>query len=173
MIKAVDEYSFVMIKPDAIQRGLISKVLSAFESKGLQLIAIKMLYLKPLDVMVLYQEHADSKFFHDLIAFTISNPVIISLWRGVNANENARKVVSLIREHFSISKETHNLCHASVTYLDAKREANIFFNDNERCDYSLDAVIFTAHQKERNNKMCTAEDVEESMRYLKHMENTI
>lgn len=172
MIKAFEEYSFVMIKPDAIQRGLISKVISAFEDKGLQLVAMKMMQIKPLDAMVLYQEHVNKKFFSDLITFTISNPVIVSLWQGIDANVNARKAVSLIRERFSISKETHNLCHASVTYLDAKREANIFFNDNENCEYESNAAIFTAHQKERDKKIFTAEDVYESMRYLRKLAET-
>lgn len=167
MIKAVEEYSFVMIKPDAIQRCLISKIISTFESKGLQLIAMKMIYINLLDAMVLYEEHANKKFFHDLIKFTISNPVIVILWQGVKANENARKIVSLIRERFSISEGTYNLCHASRTFLDSRREANIFFNDSEKCCYTLDAAVWTAHQKRQDRKLLTSEDVKESMLYLK------
>jgi nucleoside-diphosphate kinase len=141
-----NEKTFVMIKPDGVQRGIAGEVLSRFEKKGLQLVALKMLKLDRKLAETHYGEHQSKPFYNALVNFITSSPVIVSVWEGDNAIKIVRKLVGAtkaeeaqpgtIRGDFVICT-TSNIVHASDGPNTAEREINLFFKPNEIHDYPL------------------------------------
>ncbi|MCL2157262.1 MAG: nucleoside-diphosphate kinase [Methanobrevibacter sp.] len=140
------EKSFVMIKPDAVSRRLMGKILARFEAKGLQIIAIKMLDIDENLAKNHYGEHVEKPFFNDLISYITSSPSLAMVIKGDDAISIIRKMVGAtnpkeadlgtIRGDFAIDMG-RNVIHASDSPKSAEKEINLFFNDNEICDYSI------------------------------------
>ncbi len=140
------EKTFVMIKPDGIQRGLIGEIISRIEKKGLKLVAMKFMMISKELAEKHYDIHKDKSFYNDLIDFITSSPVLASVWEGENAISIVRKLVGhtkpedskpgSIRGDFAISA-TKNLIHASDGSDTAEREISLFFNESELVDYKL------------------------------------
>jgi len=138
------EKSFVMLKPDAIQRKFAGKVISRLEDKGLKLIAMKMIHISENLAYEHYEIHKDKPFFKTLIKFVTSSPVIVSAWKGKNAIKIIRNLVGAtnpqkatpgsIRGDFALDT-TYNIVHASDAPETAKKEIALFFNENEIFDY--------------------------------------
>lgn len=140
----MNERTFVLIKPDGVQRGLIGSVVSRFESKGLKIVAMRMLRLDREIMEKYYKEHIGKEFFEDLASFVTSGPVVamvvegpmaVSVVRGMVGVTDSRIAASgTIRGDFGVSKQM-NIIHASDSKESADREIPIFFADEEIQDF--------------------------------------
>ena len=140
------EKTFIMIKPDGIQREIAGEIISRFERKGLKLLGMKMMKLTREKAEKHYAEHVGKGFYDELISFITSGPVIASVWEGVNAVQIVRKVVGAtspdkaepgtIRGDFVLCT-SFNVVHASDSTETAKREITLFFDKSEIYNYSL------------------------------------
>lgn len=138
--------SFVMMKPDAVSRRLMGKILSRFEEKGLQVIAVKLMQIDEELAKTHYGEHADKPFFEDLVTYITSSPSLAMVIKGEDAISTIRKMVGAtnpleadlgtIRGDFAMDTG-RNIIHASDSPESAEREINLFFNESEICDYSI------------------------------------
>lgn len=138
--------SFVMMKPDAVQRRLMGKILSRFEEKGLQIVAVKLMQIDEDLAKTHYGEHADKPFFGSLIEYITSSPSLAMVIEGEEAISTIRKLVGAtnpleadlgtIRGDFAMDIG-RNIIHASDSPDSAEREINLFFNEDEICDYEI------------------------------------
>jgi nucleoside-diphosphate kinase len=141
-----DERTFVMVKPDGVQRGLIGEIVSRFEHRGLKLVGAKALQLDEELAGEHYGEHADKPFFDDLVEFITSAPVFAMVWEGKDATRQVRRMVGAtdpgnaapgtIRGDYGLDLG-RNVIHAS-DHEDAganDREIDLFFEDSELLDY--------------------------------------
>ena len=87
------ERTFIAIKPDGVQRGLVGEILSRFEQKGFKLIALKQLIPSPSLAEEHYGVHKDRPFFADLVSFITSGPVVAMVWEGKGVIAGARKLI--------------------------------------------------------------------------------
>jgi nucleoside-diphosphate kinase len=134
------ERTFIAVKPDAVQRGLIGEVISRFEKKGFKIIELKMLHLDRNTAEKHYEEHFGKPFFQNLVEFIISSPIVVMVVEGTNAVEAARKIIGAtnplkaepgtIRADIAHSME-RNVVHGSDSVENAKREIELFFNESE------------------------------------------
>jgi nucleoside-diphosphate kinase len=147
------EISLVLIKPDAIQRGLAGEIISRLEKKGLKIVAIKMLHMDKNLARRHYAIHKGKAFFDDLVNFIISSPVIAIVFQGKNAVEIIRQMMGetdpakahsgTIRGDFGIDIG-HNLVHGSDSLENAVKEIDLFFSVEEIFNYNreLDTWIY-------------------------------
>ena len=85
--------TYVMIKPDGVQRGLVGEILNRFERKGLQLVGMKSMVPDQTIARTHYAVHAERPFYEGLISFVTSGPVVCMAWRGVDAIAVARRLI--------------------------------------------------------------------------------
>lgn len=140
------EQTFVMIKPDGVQREIIGEIISRFERKSLKLLALKMLILDREIAEKHYEEHKGRDFYEPLMDFITSGPVVASVWEGLNAISLVRNMVGAtnpaeaipgsIRGDYVICT-TFNVVHASDSPETADREIGIYFNRAELVEYTL------------------------------------
>lgn len=140
------EKTLVILKPSAIQRGLIGEVISRFERKGLRLAGTKMMQLDDKILNVHYAHLKDKPFFNHVKESMKSSPVIVQCWAGVDATKVVRMLIGktngrdaapgTIRGDFAISTQ-ENIVHASDSTESAVTELKRFFNDEELFDYTL------------------------------------
>lgn len=133
-----------MIKPDGVQRGLISDILKRYESKGLKIVAMKLMQISEEMARKHYAKHLNKDFFPELIRFITSGPVVALVLEGDNAIEVVRKLngetnpqkasLGTIRGDFGISK-TKNIVHGSDSKESAEREIQLFFSESEILSY--------------------------------------
>jgi nucleoside-diphosphate kinase len=147
------ERSLVLIKPDAMQRGLAGEIISRLERKGLKLVAMKMLHMDKKLAQRHYAIHKGKDFFDDLVSFITSSPVIAIVFQGKNAVEIIRQMMGetdpakaqggTIRGDFGIDIG-HNLVHGSDSLENASKEIDLFFSEEEICNYDreLDMWIY-------------------------------
>ena len=149
------DQTFVMFKPDCIERGLLNKIMSRFEDKGLQLVALKMLRVTPDLAKQHYAEHVEKPFYPSLESFITASPVVAAIYEGLDVVRVVREMLGAtsglkasagtIRGDFSASRQM-NLVHASDSLESAKREIGIYFQEAEiiswkpRCDDMLRAA---------------------------------
>lgn len=139
------ETSLIILKPDAVQRGLTGRILSRFEDKGLQIVGMKLGMISPETAATHYQDHKGKPFYDGLVSFMTSSPVVILAVRGVGAIAVARKMMGAtfgskaeagtIRGDFGVSN-SFNLIHGSDSPEAAERELGIFFQPGEVLDFS-------------------------------------
>ena len=140
------EKSFVMIKPDAVLRRLMGTVLTRFEKRGLNVVALKMMRISEDLAKKHYIEHAEKPFFNDLVSYITSAPVLAMVIEGEGCISLIRKMVGAtdpkeadigtIRGDYAL-QTGRNIIHASDSPQSAKREIELFFNESEICNYSL------------------------------------
>ncbi len=140
------EKSFIMMKPDTVQRRLMGKVLTRFEEKGLQIVAVKMMHITPGLAQEHYGEHCERPFFNDLVEYITSSAVLAMVIQGDDCISLIRKMVGAtnpkeadlgtIRGDFALDTG-RNIIHASDSPQSAEREIALFFQDAEICDYSM------------------------------------
>jgi nucleoside-diphosphate kinase len=128
--------SFVLIKPDAVRRGLVGAVLSRFESKGLQLVSLQLRQVTGEEADQHYAEHVDKPFYPPLRTFITSGPSValvvegdeaIEVVRALNGATDGRKAApGTIRGDFSLSNR-ENLVHGSDSPESAAREIAFWF----------------------------------------------
>ncbi len=138
--------TYVMLKPDAVGRRLIGKVLTRFEEKGLKIVAMKLRMIPEELAKEHYGEHKDKPFFNGLIEYITSGPVLTMVIEGDEAISVIRKIVGAtnpqeadigtIRGDFGMDTG-RNIIHASDAPESAEREINLFFNEDEIIEYSM------------------------------------
>ena len=132
------ERTLVLIKPDAMQRGLAGEVVSRLERRGLKIVAIRMLKVtKPL-ARQHYAEHEGKPFFAGLVDYITASPIIAAVFEGNNAIVATRQTMGAtspteavpgsIRADYGLDRG-RNLTHASDSPASAKREIALFFGD--------------------------------------------
>ncbi|MEE9602428.1 MAG: nucleoside-diphosphate kinase [Thermoguttaceae bacterium] len=132
--------TLVLLKPDCVQRRLVGRVISRFEDKGLNIIAMKMMRLTPELARKHYSEHVDKAFYPDLQEFITGGPLFAMVIEGVEAIRVVREMAGptngrdaapgTIRGDFSTSQQM-NLVHASDGPETAQREIDTFFAAEE------------------------------------------
>jgi nucleoside-diphosphate kinase len=139
------ERTFMMVKPDGVQRGLIGEVVQRFEHKGFQLIGSKLMQITPELASQHYAEHRGKAFFNDLIGFITSGPVFAMVWQGDQVIDISRMMMGktntmealpgTIRGDFAVHTN-RNIIHGSDSDQSAKREISLFFKQEELVEYS-------------------------------------
>lgn len=139
------EKTLIILKPDAVQRRLLGKIISRFEEKGLQIIGLKMVQISESLAREHYAPHKGKDFFEPLIRYTTSAPVIVMALKGKNAIEIVRKMMGAtfgfkaepgtIRGDYAVSNR-FNLIHGSDSPASAGKEIDIFFKKEELFEYS-------------------------------------
>ena len=140
------ERTLVLCKPDAVQRGLVGRILSRFEEKGLQIVGLKMLRVDEVLARRHYAEHVQKAFFPELLSFIIASPVVAVAVEGENAVEVVRALMGTtnpqnaapgtLRGDFGLDL-TMNLVHGSDSPASAERELAIFFSPEDLHAYAL------------------------------------
>ena len=130
------EQTYLMVKPDGVQRGICGEIISRFEKKGLKLVAMKLMVIPKETAEKHYGEHKDKKFFPSLISYITSGPVLAMVWEGENAVQVCRNMMGktnpqesatgTIRGDFGMVTGV-NIIHGSDSVDSAKREIGIFF----------------------------------------------
>jgi nucleoside-diphosphate kinase len=138
------ERTFIAIKPDGVQRGLIGQIITRFESKGLKLVALKLLKVTKAVAEQHYGEHQGKPFFDGLVAFITSGPIVAMVWEGRDAVAVGRQLngatdpekatPGTIRFDFGQISQ-RNLVHGSDCVESAEREIHLFFDDDEILDH--------------------------------------
>jgi nucleoside-diphosphate kinase len=141
------ERTLVLIKPDAVQRGLAGAIIARFERRGLRIVAMKMIQMNKALAQRHYAVHQNKPFFNDLVTFITSNPIIAAVFEGKNAVEVVRQTMGetnsakaspgTIRGDFGIDLQ-YNLVHGSDSAENATKEISIFFSPEEILNYSRD-----------------------------------
>ena len=134
------EKTLSIIKPDAVAKNVLGKILDRFESAGLKIIAIKMLHLDKDMAEGFYAEHKGKPFFDKLINFMTSGPVVVQVLSGENAIKTNRELMGntnpeeaaqgTIRSDFAESIDA-NAVHGSDSSESAEREISYFFTESE------------------------------------------
>ena len=146
------ERTYLMVKPDGVQRGLCGEIVSRFEKKGLKLIAMKLMII-PKDVAENhYGEHKGKKFYDSLISYITSGPVLAMVWEGENAVAICRNMMGktnpaesapgTIRGDYGMVTGL-NIIHGSDSVESAEREIRIFFKPEELVSYDRTADRWT------------------------------
>jgi nucleoside-diphosphate kinase len=138
------EKTFLMVKPDGVQRGLVGEIVKRFEQKGFQLAASKLMVISREQAEFHYAEHKGKPFYDDLVSFITSGPVFAMVWQADQVIALSRIVVGktntldavpgTIRGDFALHTN-RNLIHGSDSPESAEREINNFFKPDEIIDY--------------------------------------
>lgn len=138
------ERTFLMVKPDGVQRGLIGRIVSRLEDKGFKLVAGKFLQITDEQAKRHYAEHDGKDFFGSLVSFITSGPVFAMVWEGDDIIALSRQVIGktnvkealpgTIRGDFA-AHTPHNLIHGSDSPESAEREIFNFFSEDELIRY--------------------------------------
>jgi len=138
------ERSLVLIKPDAIQRGLSGTIISRLEKQGLKLVALKMLHMDKALAKQHYAIHSSKPFFKGLVNYISSAPIIAAVFEGEGAVEVIRELMGAtdpaqaeagtIRGDFGLDIE-RNVIHGSDSVETAEEEIRLFFSENEIFSY--------------------------------------
>lgn len=134
------EKTLSIIKPDAVKKGVIAKILDRFESNGLRIAALKKLQLSKAEAEEFYAIHKERPFFKDLVEFMISGPVVVSVLEGTNAVLKNRELMGAtnpkeakpgtIRADFAENIDA-NAVHGSDSLENAQNEIKFFFKEGE------------------------------------------
>ena len=134
------ERTGVRLKPDCLERGLLGRMLSRFEEKGLRLVAMKMLRITPALARQHYAEHVEKHFYPSLEEFITAAPVVATVFEGpevirvvremLGATSGLKAAPGTIRGDYSASRQM-NLVHASDSPESALREIGIYFTPHE------------------------------------------
>ena len=143
----------VLVKPDGLQRGLVGKIITRFEDKGLKLVGIKMVRMTDEIVDNWYAHLREKSFFGDIKSFMEWTPIVAMVWEGVEAIPAVRKIVGItkareaeagsIRGDFGMSG-SQNIIHASDSPESAEKEIGLLFNADELFNYKsgMDCLVY-------------------------------
>ncbi len=139
------ERTFVAIKPDGVQRGLVGEIISRLERRGLKLVAIRLMQVDEDLAGRHYAEHVDRPFFSSLVSFITSGPIVAMIWEANNAVALARQTMGstnpgeaapgTIRGDFGIDIG-RNIVHSSDGPESAEREIGLFFELGDALNYT-------------------------------------
>ncbi len=146
-----EERTLIILKPDAVHRGIMGEVINRFERKGLKIIGMKMMQLEDAVLEAHYAHIADKPFFGGIKAFMKQSPVVVMALSGIGAVDATRIIVGptkgfeaaagTIRGDFSLSVQS-NLVHASDNIENATAEVTRFFKEDELFDYKRNDFEF-------------------------------
>lgn len=134
------ERSYIMVKPDGVQRGLVGKIIERFESRGYHLVALKL--VNPTEALLKehYKDLAEKPFFPHLIKYMLSGPVVAMVWQGTEVVKTGRVMLGAtnplasqpgtIRGDFCITTG-RNIIHGSDSVESANREIALWFKPEE------------------------------------------
>lgn len=155
----VKERTLVLVKPDAIQRGLVGKIFERFERKGLKMVGCKMMSLDEALLREHYAHLAEKPFFKGLAKFMQSTPIIAMCWEGLEVVEAVRKLCGItkaraaeagsIRGDFAMSVAC-NVVHASDSIESAEKEVRRFFKEDELYSYDKSEYMHVYADDERD-----------------------
>ncbi len=138
------EKTYIMVKPDGVQRNLVGEIVGRFEKKGLRLAGMKLMQISPELASRHYAEHEGKPFFGELIDFITSGPVVAMVWEGLNAVSVARTMMGktnpaeaapgTIRGDLALFMG-NNVVHGSDSAESAEREISLFFSPEELIEY--------------------------------------
>lgn len=139
------ETTLIILKPDAVQRGLMGRIITRFEDKGLQIVGCKLMQISHELAAKHYEAHQSKPFYKGLVQFMTSSPVLVMAVRGVGAIGISRKMMGAtfgskaeagtIRGDFGVSN-SFNLIHGSDSPEAAEREISLFFRPEELLAFS-------------------------------------
>lgn len=129
-------WSFNLVKPDGISRGLVGSIIKRFEDKGLRLVGLKLVWPSKELVEKSYADNKGEPWFNDLVEYLTSGPVVAMVWEGPNANAAARHIIGKkdpmnsspgsIRGDYNIEM-VRTVVHGSRTPGEAEDEINLWF----------------------------------------------
>lgn len=138
------ERTLIILKPDAVQRGLIGHILTRFENKGLQIVGMKLMQISTKLAETHYEPHRGKPFYPGLVKFMTSSPVVVLAIEGRDAIAICRKMMGAtfgskaepgtIRGDFGVSN-SFNLIHGSDSPESAQRELGLFFQSGELLEW--------------------------------------
>lgn len=138
----MSERTLSIIKPDAVERNLVGKILARFEENGFQIVAAKMLRLNREQAEGFYAEHKGKAFFDSLVEYMMSAPILVSVLEKENAIRDYRMLIGVtnpaqaaegtIRRDFAESQQ-RNSVHGSDSPESAAREIAYYFVESELC----------------------------------------
>jgi nucleoside-diphosphate kinase len=141
------EKTFLMVKPDGVQRNLVGEIVQRFEKKGYQLVGAKLMQISKDLAEQHYGEHKERPFFGELVNFITSGPVFAMVWQGDNVIKVARDMMGktnpvdaasgTIRGDYAVQVGM-NIIHGSDSPESAEREIGLFFKQEELVEYSRD-----------------------------------
>jgi len=136
----VNDYTFSIIKPDAVRAGNTGPILSQINEAGFEIAAMRMVRITRPQAEEFYAVHRERSFYHDLVEFMISGPVVVLVLRHENAVEEFRRLIGntdpakadkgTVRARFATNVQM-NAVHGSDSTENAAREANFFFSSIE------------------------------------------
>jgi len=147
------ETTLIILKPDAVQRGLIGRIITRFEDKGMHVIGLKMMRIDRSLAETHYESHKGKPFYEGLVDFMTSSPVVVMALRGNGAIGICRKMMGAtfgsnaepgtIRGDFGVSN-SFNLVHGSDSPEAAKRELELFFEKSEidHWDWTIEPWVY-------------------------------
>ena len=146
------EKTFIMVKPDGVQRNLIGEVVSRFEKKGYKMIAAKLMQVPTELAEAHYAEHKERPFFGELVDFITCSPVFAMVWEGENIVEISRAMIGktspkdatlgTIRGDFAATM-AKNIIHGSDSVESAQREIALWFKEEALTyDKNLDTWVY-------------------------------
>ena len=134
------ERTFSIIKPDAVERNLVGKILAHIEDAGLKVLGTRMIHLSKEQAGEFYAVHKERPFYNDLVSFMTSGPVVVSVLEGENAVAKYREIMGAtnpadaaegtIRKLYAQSIDANSV-HGSDSLENAKIEIGFFFDDNQ------------------------------------------
>ncbi|AOZ90238.1 nucleoside-diphosphate kinase [Bacillus xiamenensis] len=145
--------TFLMVKPDGVERQLIGEIVSRFEKKGLQLVGAKLMSIPKEVAETHYGEHKEKPFFGELVDFITSGPVFAMVWQGEQVVDVTRQIIGktnpkealpgTIRGDYGLTVGK-NIIHGSDSPESAEREINLFFKQEEltKWDQTISSWIY-------------------------------
>ncbi|KAI8124528.1 Nucleoside diphosphate kinase [Lucilia cuprina] len=143
------ERTFIMVKPDGVQRGLVGKIIERFEQKGFKLVAMKFMWASKDLLEKHYADLSARPFFPGLVNYMSSGPVVPMVWEGLNVVKTGRQMLGAtnpadslpgtIRGDFCI-QVGRNIIHGSDAVESAQKEIALWFNEKELVDWKPAAV---------------------------------
>merc|ERR1711894_548567 len=146
---ANQERTFIMIKPDGVQRGLVGDIIKRFEQKGFKLVAMKFMQATEDHLRQHYADLSERPFFPGLVKYMASGPVVPMVWEGLNVVKTGRVMLGetnprdskpgTIRGDFCI-QVGRNICHGSDAVESAEKEIKLWFSDEELTSWKPAAI---------------------------------
>ena len=144
--EGLKERTFIAIKPDGVQRGLVGQIISRFETKGFTLVGLKIMTVTKELAEKHYDVHKDKPFFRSLIEFITSGPVVAMVWEGEGVVASGTNIIGAtnplsaepgtIRGDYGISVG-RNLIHGSDAIETAQKEISLWFKEEELVSWEL------------------------------------
>ncbi|GIK00669.1 nucleoside diphosphate kinase [Aspergillus viridinutans] len=135
-----NEQTFIAIKPDGVQRGLVGPIISRFENRGYKLVAMKLVSPPQSQLEQHYADLSDKPFFKGLVSYMLSGPICAMVWEGRDAVKTGRAILGAtnplasapgtIRGDYAIDVG-RNVCHGSDSVENAKKEIALWFKPEE------------------------------------------